>query len=111
MTRITLIFAFIPRTHKLLIAGLLLVALVAFILFVRSWLRARAHARQEAEREYIERRVALTDRQLTDRQPTDRELSFTRGLASPPPQLEGRQLEGRPWEDPPESHERERGTG
>ena len=106
MTRITHIFAFIPRTHKLLIAALLLVALVAFILFVRSWLRARARARQEAEREYIERRVALTDRQ-----PTDRELSFTRGLASPPPQLEGRQLEGRPWQDPPDHEERERGTG
>lgn len=106
MTRITHIFAFIPRTHKLLIAGLLLVALVAFILFVRSWLRARAHARQEAEREYIERRVALTDRQQSDR-----ELSFTRGLATPPAQLEGRQLEGRPWHDPPERHEREKGTG
>ncbi|HYZ02364.1 MAG TPA: hypothetical protein VFA92_12790 [Candidatus Binatia bacterium] len=106
MTRITLIFAFIPRTHKLLIAGLLLVALVAFILFVRSWLRARASARQEAEREYIERRVALTDRQQSDG-----ELSFTRGLASPPPQLEGRQLEGRPWQDPPDHEERERGTG
>ena len=105
MTQITHVFAFIPRTHKLLIAALLLVALVAFILFVRSWLRGRARARQEAEREYIERRVALTDRE------SDRELSFTRGLAAPPPQLEGRQLEGRPWQDPPESNERERGTG
>jgi type II secretory pathway component PulM len=105
MSQITHIFAFIPRTHKLLIAGLLLVALVAFILFVRSWLRARTRARQQAEREYIERRVALTDRQQSDQ-----ELSFTRGLA-PPPQLEGRHMEGRPWQDRPEQDERQRGTG
>jgi hypothetical protein len=97
MSRITTFFAFIPRTHKLLIAALLLVALVAFILFLRTWLRARSSAREAAEREFMERQVHLADRESG-------RLSFTRGL-SRPSQLETsrweeRQLEGPTRQDP-----------
>jgi hypothetical protein len=102
MIRLWSFFAFIPRAHKLLIAGLLLVAAVAFVLFVRSWLQARSHARQEAEREYLERQVQLAERD------SGHHLSFTRGLSRrsqietrrwEEPRWEQSRLEGLPWGD------------
>jgi hypothetical protein len=99
MSRITTFFAFIPRTHKLLIAALLLVALVAFILFLRTWLRGRSNAREEAEREFMERQVHLADREAG-------RLSFTRGLARPS-QLETSRWEERQLEAPPRQDQQE----